>query len=435
MTDLFPLLLIVVCLGLEGLFSGGEIALISADIHKIRNRAAGGSRSALTALRLLEKPERFLATTLTGTNLCQVTSTAAATALFISMFGAARGELVSVIVMVPAILILGELIPKSLFQQRAEFIAVRISRFIRISSWLLFPLVYAIGKISRATVQIATGEKTTGGGLPIITKTGLKFLLARPDQGSDIRQAEREMVRRILDFSEVTVDRIMVPLSAMAALPVTATLGDAVQVISDRKYLRIPVYQDQIFNIIGMIHYFDLLETLGGEGIGKSGLSGEEAVASCLKPVGLYVPEAKPAKDLIVELRSRGERMAVVVDEYGGAVGIVTIEDIMAAIVGEIDDDYDSGTRLYRIVGPGRYLFNARISLEKVRQLIPMEIPEGDYESLGGFILHSMGKIPNKRETLRVGTVLFVIEDVEPKSVKEVLAIVSALPEGQAGLS
>jgi len=435
MSELFSLVLIFVCLGLEGLFSGGEIALIAADVHKIRHQAARGSRSARLALRLLDRPERFLATTLTGTNLCQVTSTAAATALLISLFGAARGELLSVVIMVPAILIVGELIPKSLSQQRAEFIAVRISWFIWASSWLLFPLVYAISKISRGTVHITTGEKAAGGGLPFITKSGLKFILARSDHGSDIRQAEREMVRRILDFSEVTVARIMVPLSAMTALPVTATLGEAARVISERKYLRIPVYQDQIFNIIGILHYFDLLEALAQRRSDSSALAGAETIAACLKPVVLYVPEAKPAKELIVELRSRGERMAVVVDEYGGAVGIVTIEDILEEIVGEIDDEYDSGARLYRIVGPGRYLFNARISVEKVRQLIPMEIPEGDYESLGGFILHSMGRIPKRRETLKVGTVLLVIEDVDPKSIMEVLAIVPSRPEGPAGLS
>ena len=435
MADLLSPLLILVCLGLEGLFSGGELALIAADIHKIRHQAERGSRSALKALQLLERPERFLATTLTGTNLCVVTSTAVATALFISLFGESRGELISVVVMVPAILIMGELIPKSLFQQRAEVVAIRISWFIWTFSWLFFPLVYAISKVSRGTVHITTGEKAAGGGAPFITKSGLKFLLGRPDKGSDIQRAEREMVRRILDFSEVTVGRIMVPLSAMAALPVTATLEEAALVISERRYLRIPVYQNQIFNITGILHYFDLLEALKERRSDGSTPAGGDTIAACVKPVVLYVPEAKPAKDLIVELRSRGERMAVVVDEYGGAVGIVTIEDILEEIVGEIDDEYDSGTRLYRIVGPGRYLFNARISVEKVRQLIPMEIPEGDYETLGGFILHSMGRIPKRRETLKVGTILLVIEDVDPKSIMEVLAIVPSRPEGPAGLS
>jgi CBS domain containing-hemolysin-like protein len=140
-----------------------------------------------------------------------------------------------------------------------------------------------------------------------------------------------------------------------------------------------------------------------------------------VKPVVFYVPETKIAKDLLIELHVRGERMAVVVDEYGGAVGIVTLEDILEEIVGEIDDEYDTGERMHKRIGSGKYLFNAKISIEKVKQLIPLELPQGDYETLGGFLLYKMGKIPKRKDTLRYGNILFVIEDADVKSIKEVL--------------
>jgi putative hemolysin len=140
-----------------------------------------------------------------------------------------------------------------------------------------------------------------------------------------------------------------------------------------------------------------------------------------VKPVVFYVPETKIAKDLLIELHVRGERMAVVVDEYGGAVGIVTLEDILEEIVGEIDDEYDTGERMHKRIGSGKYLFNAKISIEKVTQLIPLELPQGDYETLGGFLLYKMGKIPKRKDTLRYGNILFVIEDADVKSIKEVL--------------
>ena len=421
MDDFSSLLMILSCICLEGLFSGGELAFVASDVNKLRQKANMGSRSAKLALRLLEKPDWFLSTTLTGTGLCVVTSTSIATALFISVFGLAQGPMLAVAVMIPTLLIMGEIIPKSIFQQHAEFVAMRLSWFIWVSSWLLFPVVFVISKISRGAIRISTGEKDIVSS-SYITKDGLKYILRHRSEESDILGTERDMIRNIIDFFEVTADKIMVPLSAMTSLPVTATLREAVQLASEKKYLRIPVYRDQIFNIIGIFHYFDLLEALHGQASSRpSLLGGDETIESHLKPVVYYIPETKLAKELLVELLIRGERMAVVVDEYGGALGIVTIEDILEEVVGEIDDEYGSGEKMYKKIGAGKYLVNAKISVDRINQLLPLDIPHGDYETLGGFLLCKMEKIPKRRDTLRHGNNLFVIEDADARSIKEVL--------------
>jgi len=418
--NLLSLLLIIICLGLEGLFSGGEIAFISSDINKIRQRARSGSRSAALTIKLLERPEWFFSTVLTGTNLCVVVSTTVATALFISILGPVHGEMVSVAVMVPTVLVMAEIIPKSICQQHAESVATRLCWFIWTASWILFPAVYLISRISRGTVRIFTGERDVSPS-PYITREGLKAILANRGPQSDILSREKEMIKHIFDFTEVTADKIMVPLSTMTALPVTATLREAALLAAEKKYLRIPIYHDQIFNIIGILHYFDLLKGLHGHDQDRPPLSPDDTVASCLRPAVFYVPETKLAKELLVELQERGERMAIVVDEYGGAVGIVTIEDILEEIVGEIDDEY--GEKLYKKIGPGKYLFQAQVSVEQIHQMIPLEIPEGDYETLGGFLLYRMGKIPKRKETFRYGDVLFVIEDADIKAIREVLVV------------
>ncbi|HUH67069.1 MAG TPA: hemolysin family protein, partial [Syntrophales bacterium] len=355
---------------MEGLYSGGELALVASDINKVRQRANKGSRSARVALKLLERPAWFLSTTLSGTGLCVVTSTSVATALFISLFGLAKGPMLAVIVMIPTLLIAGEIIPKSIFQQHAESVAVRLSWFIWISSLLLFPIVFIISIISRGAIRISTGE-TGIASSPYITKGGLKHVLRHKAPESDILGSESEMIRNIIDFFEVTVEKIMVPLCAVTSLPVTSTLHEALRLVSEKKYLRIPVYRDQIFNVIGILHAFDLLEALHRRT--ADGLSlpvGDETVGSCVKPAVYYVPENKLAKELLVELLTRGERMAVVVDEYGGALGIVTIEDILEEVVGEIDDEYGSGEKPYKKIATGRYLVNAKISIEKINQLL-----------------------------------------------------------------
>jgi CBS domain containing-hemolysin-like protein len=414
---------------LEGLYSGGEIAYISSDIHRIRSKAQKGSRSAVRALKLLESPEWFLATTLTGTNLSIVTSTTLATALLITMLGTSRGEMTSLLIMVPTLLLM--IVSRSLFQQHAETMAIRLAHFIWYSSFLLFPAVYLIAKLSRGTLKISTGE--TGRPYTYVTKKGLKYLLEKQGVNTDILRVEKDMVTNIIDFSDVTVGRIMVPLSKMISLPVTATLREAEKLAADKNYLRIPVYRDQIFNIIGILHYFDLSEILRTQGANTSNAEENETIECCVKPVVFYVPETKIAKDLLIELHVRGERMAVVVDEYGGAVGIVTMEDILEEIVGEIDDEYDSGEKMHKRIGPGKYLFNAKISIEKINQVIPLELPERDYETLGGFLLYHMGKIPKRKEALRYENTLFVIEDADAKSIKEVLIELSGDADRDVG--
>lgn len=417
MDNIVALALIVLCLCLESLYSGGEIAFISSDIHRIRSRAQKGSRSAQRALKLLESPEWFLATTLTGTNVSIVTSTTLATAFFITMLGTARGEMISLLIMVPTLLLM--IVSRSLFQQHAETMAIKLAHFISYSSFLFFPAVYVIAKLSQGTLKISSGE--AGRPYSYVTKNGLKYILEKQDTHTDILRVEKDMVRNIIDFSDVTVSRIMVPLSNMVSLPVTATLQEAEKLAAAKNFLRIPVYRDQLFNIVGILHYFDLLEMLSTESANRSPGETHKTVEHCVKPVVFYVPETKVAKELLIELHVRGERMAVVVDEYGGAVGIVTLEDIIEEIVGEIDDEYDSGERMHKRIGPGKFLFNAKISIEKIMQLIPLDIPQGDYETLGGFLLFKMGKIPKKKDTLRYGNALYVIEDADVKSIKEVL--------------
>jgi len=418
--NLVTLTLIVLCLCLEGLYSGGEIAYISSDIHRIRSKAQKGSRSAVRALKLLESPEWFLATTLTGTNLFIVTSTTLMTALCLAHFGPSQGEAISLLVMIPTLLVM--IISRSVFQQHAETLSIKLSRFIWLSSFFFFPVVYLIARISKGTVKISTGE--TERSYSYVTKNGLKYLLEE-EAGGDILSVEKDMVKNIIDFSDVTVGSIMIPLSAMTVLSATATFEDAVRLAAGKRYLRLPVFRDQIFNIIGILHFFDLLEAKHNRAAHPDIFPQDVTVESCVKPVAFYVPETKPAKELLIELQMRDERMAVVVDEYGGAVGIVTMEDILEEIVGEIEDEYESGEKLYKKLGPRKYLFNARIHVEKIRQVIAVDIPDGDYETLGGFLLYKMGKIPQKKETLRYGNTLFVIEDADAKSIKEV---VIALP-------
>lgn len=406
-------LLILVFLLLEGFFSGGEIALVASDIHRIRQKALAGSRSASLVLKFLERPEWFLATTLAGTDICIIVNTSMATSVFISLFGAAGG-VYTIAVMIPLVIVAAEIIPKSIFQQRPESVALRIAGFIQTASWILYPLVFVVAWIARGGVYALTGG-TAGSYSPYITKQGLKFLIRERSGKSDLRRTEKEMIRRVFDFSEATVDRIMVPLSHVTVLEESVAIQDAVALIREKGFSRVPVYRESIFHITGILHSFDLLRARPDEK--------EKTIKPYVRSNVYYVPDTKSASELLLELQRRGEVMAVVVDEYGGAVGVVTVEDLLEEVVGEIEDEYDRGEKPYLKVGPGRYLFNARTNLERIRELIHLEIPEGDYETLGGFILNRLGRIPKRRESIREGDVLFVVEDADSRSIREVLIV------------
>ena len=414
---ILPILLFVI---MEGLFSGGELALIASDTHKIRLKAEKGSRSARIAMKLLDRPEWFLSTTLTGTNLCQITNTALATAFFISLFGIEKGEVVSIAVMIPLVLILGEVAPKGIAQHHADFIAPRIAWFIWAASWAFYPAVWILSRISKGVVY-AFSKRTGDVYSHYITKSGLESLLKSGEETGDITLSEKEMIQQVLDFSDYTVDRIMVPLSTVTLVPVTATLGEACRIIRKKKYSKIPVYREDIFNIIGIIDVFDLMRDLTVKG-SKATLINEAGEGSIKEQI-LYVPETQRASDLFFELQQTGEHMAIIVDEYGGAIGIVTMEDILEEIVGEIDDEYKTGHE-YKKVGRGQYLLKGQMKIDHIRKLLPVTIPQGDYETLAGFLLNAMGKIPKPRESFKVGDSLFVIDDADARSVKQVLVVI-----------
>ena len=408
---------IFICLVLEALYSGGEVALFSSDINKMKFLAGRGSSSAGQAVKLLETPEWFISTTLIGTNLSIIVASTLATGIFISYFGPVHGEQISLIVMLPTLFIM--IIVRSFFQHYAETMAIKIAYFIRWSSVVFYPLAYVIAGISRQAVLFSTDQKLKQASY--ITKEGLKFILGEKTEGSDILKTEREMVTRVFDFSELTADKIMVPISALTALSIGAKIEEAVQVFTSKKYLRIPVYQDTVYNIIGILHYFDLLETLIGNKDNLENTDAATTIASFLQTDVFFVPETKKASELLIDMQRRHEHMAIVVDEYGGAVGIVTIEDIGEEIVGSIDDEYTTGERLYKKIAPGRYLINSRMEVDDLNKVLSTKFPDGNYETLGGFLMNRMGKIPQRRERLEYNGITFIIENADQKSVKEVL--------------
>jgi CBS domain containing-hemolysin-like protein len=200
----------------------------------------------------------------------------------------------------------------------------------------------------------------------------------------------------------------MIPLIEVSAVEDKYTIEETIAIISKKGYSRLPVYHERIDNIIGVINSFDLLNT-----------ANEQSIKPFVRTV-LYVPEFKPVDELLVEMQKKGNHLAIVVDEYGGTMGIITIEDILEEIVGEIKDEYDVDRRLYLKTGWNKYLINARMEIDQIHELLHLSLPDGDFETLGGFLLEKFGHIPKPGEIAKHQNLTFTIVSADERSIGEV---------------
>ena len=391
---------------LEGFFAASEISLISANYRRLKHRAEEGQRGARWALWLLERPEHMVATCLVGANLAEISNTILVSALLIQWFGA-WGEIGAMLLLPPLILLLAEITPKSIGRQHPTRIAQSVAPILLVVSWLIYPITLIFATLSRAALWVTGARKTSE--LPFITREDLSLVVKKTGPEVDLERAERQIIHRILYFSLRTVKEVMVPLVRVAAISDTSTVAQALAEFRATRFSRLPVYHLRIDNLVGVLHDFDLL---GEEPSGKS-------IKPFVRPVH-FVPEIKKVDQLLPEMQRKGIHLAAVVDEYGGTVGIVTIEDLLEEIVGEIADEFDQAVIPFRKLGEDHYLINARTKVESLNEALNLDLPPGDYETLAGFIISQLGDLPRAGEQLRWRNVRFVVRSAEARSIKEV---------------
>ncbi len=397
----------LVCVVFEAFFSGSEIAMVAADRTRLRQRAQNGDRGARLAEAFLEKPQVLLATTLMGTNLATVTFSVTV-AIALVGHGGVDSEFFAILLVTPVTLILGEAVPKSLFQQYADRLAPRIVYPLRVAMIVLRPAVWLMSAFATMMTKVFGTES----GRAFITREELSFLIeTEPATSSEITAGEREMIQNVFDFSERTVGDVMAPLSEVMALAEDTKVRHAALEIVDKQHSRIPVYRSRLDDIVGILHVFDLLH---------AGKRAPERTVGEIARAATYVPETKLAVDLLVELQAAGAHLAVVVDEYGGAVGIVTMEDILEEIVGEIEDEYDAPAPI-RQEKPGLWRIQGKAPIARINEELGLDLPESDaYESIAGLILDHMKRIPREGETMTTGSATIRIASASARAVDEV---------------
>ncbi|MCB1858443.1 MAG: HlyC/CorC family transporter [Gammaproteobacteria bacterium] len=402
------LLIIAFCLLLEGFFSGSEIGVVSSDQIKLRHKAAKGSKGAKLALQMLEKPEWLLSVTLVGTNISVVTNTTMATALMIHLFGE-NGSWLAVVVAAPLIWIFGEIVPKSVFQQRADVLTPYVIFILRFFSYLFYPILLIFSFLTRVLTKIAGGGERN----PFTLREEIVTMMQMPaTEEGDIRPAEQNMIRRMFNFSETTVQDVMVPLIEVIAIEREASCGEARAISSEYAHVRLPVFEERIDRICGILHTLDLLEA-----------DPETPIAEYIRPA-VYVPASKNIKELMFELRRKKTVVAVVVDEFGGSEGIITIEDIMEEVVEDLEDEYDKQEHTDQVViqrmGERDYIVNARAEMNELCETLGIELRRGNYATLAGYILEKLHTVPTTGTVVSENDITLTVHRSSAQSVLEV---------------
>lgn len=412
---------------LSALFSGSEVALFSLDATSKETLAASDDHASRRVLALLEKPRQALITILLLNTLVNVMAAILAAVVAAQAAGSfgwspALTVVLEVVVLTFVLLVVSEITPKLIATRHAIAFSRRTSGVLLPLHRVLHPLSSGLAR-SMQRVQDALDAPPRP-----LSPEDLKAMAEIGEAHGTLEEEERELIHSIVEFGETTVREIMVSRLDVVALPVKATLPEALDLIRESGHSRLPLYLEHLDSILGIVYAKDLLPYLDGDGASPQM---EQMDWTRIARAPLFVPQSKKLDDLLNEFRLKKTHMAIVVDEYGGTAGLVTMEDVLEEIVGDIRDEHDENEAvLYERVGEHAYRFDARIDLDELNEILGLELDTEsfDFETLGGLIFHVTGSIPAEGEEVEFGPLQMTVQSVETHRIGHVLVEVRPEP-------
>jgi CBS domain containing-hemolysin-like protein len=402
------------CLVATMFFSAAEMAFIAANRLRLRHLAEEGSATAAHYLEAFRHPERSLSTAMMGVTIAHIVAASVATWALIGWLGH-LAPIVVTLVLTPVMLVFGEIIPKAIAREWATSLILRLYRPLTWASVLLAPFVALAHAIVSAVLRpFGAGRSDTR---QFVSREELKALLQLEPGEADVTTQEAEMIDKIFDLGDTTVREVMVPLVEVAMLPEDATPEAAIELIHQRGFSRIPVYRQRETSVVGVVAAMDLL------------IRGTEVrTLAELMRQPYFVPETKRIDDLLRELQRNRIHLTVVVDEYGGSVGIVTLEDVVEQIVGEIQDEHDRTPASVDRLPDGSYLVAARTNIDELNEALDWTLPKQDYETVAGLVLATLGRIPRTGEVFHIPGYAITVMDADARRVAAVKIAAASSP-------
>jgi len=392
-----------------------ETAISRVGRAKAHHLAQDGNRSGTALVRIAEDPAPFLNVVLLVTLLSHITATVLATIVAIRVFANA-GEVVATVVMTVVIFIFAEVVPKTFTVQRTDRVALAMARPILWIARVLRPLSKVLIAISNAMMVLLPGRGLPKG--PFVTEEEIRHMVDVAEEEQEIEEDERELIHSVFEFGDTVVREVMVPRPDMVVLHSDTSFNDALKTIVEAGYSRIPLFEGDTDNIIGVLYAKDLLKR-----IHENGKSGK---VSSLGRAPTFIPEQKKVSELLREMQSQHVHMAIVVDEYGGTAGLVTIEDLIEEIVGEIVDEYDKEEPLVEPIDDDTIRVDAKMPIDEVNELLGVDLPHEEWDTVGGLVFGLTGRVPVAGEKVKVDSIEFRTERVTGRRIQKV--VIKRLP-------
>jgi len=404
------LLIIVIALILAALAASAETSLTSISRVRLRTLVEQKVPQAILIDRMHRDPNAYLSTILIFNTVAIIVASSAATLLALRLYRERVAEWLVSLLLSLIVLVLCEITPKTLALQRAERVALRLARLVAAATWVMRPVVFVLTAVTRLILRILGGRAQVRG--PFVTEEELKMLVSVGEEEGVLEEEEREMIHGIFEMGDMRVREVMVPRTDLVAIEVNEPVEKAVELVTKHGHTRIPVYEGGLDHIIGVLYAKDLLRAV---------VRGEQKTLRDIARKPYFTPESNKVQDVLRDLRKNRVHMAIVVDEYGGTAGAVTIEDIIEEIVGPIQDEYDVGEEdEIQFISPNEVVLDGRVSVDDVNELLKLNIAADDYDTIGGYVLNQLGAAPKVGATLKLGNAELRVEAVQGTRIKKV---------------
>jgi len=406
------LVFLVVCLLLSAFFSSSETAFISLQRIRIEHLVNTEVKGARRVARMIERPEKLLSTILLGNNFVNIAATALATFLAIHIWGEQWGILIATIGLTTILLVFCETTPKTIATQHAERLSLIFARPIEVLSWLLTPFVLVLS-------WIASGFSKLAGGTPVprslASEDEIRTMISVGHKEGTVEKEEAEMLHKVFDFGNRPVHEAMVPRPEVVCIEKGSKLADFLNLYAESPLSRFPVYQENMDNVVGILSVKDVLMAQA------NGTMDRESIIDDLVRPAYFTPETKRISELFAEMRDKNYRMAIVIDEFGGTAGIVSLSRLVEEIVGPVGDEFAEAEKEYETINEYTFQIDGGMRIEEANEEMDLELPSGDYETVAGFVLNLLGHIPKPGERLRYKGLKLGITEMRGVKIEKIL--------------
>lgn len=396
---------LVILLGFSAFFSASETGLMTLSKIRLRHMVDAEIKGADRVNKLLKNPSKLLGGILVGNNVANIGASALATSLAIKYWGDS-GVGIATAVMTILVLIFGEITPKSLAAQNSEKIALKIAKPLSIITFILNPIVVVLIYITNTFIKILGGE--VGKQKPFITEEELKTMVSVSHEEGVLEGEEKQMIYNVFEFGDSQAKDVMTPRTDMIVANVDSTYEELIKIFKEEQFSRLPIYQDTIDNIIGVLYLKDLIFF-------------EDEIEKFTIEKHMRIPyftyEFKSTVDLFADMRLKRVPIAILLDEYGGTAGLVTIEDLVEEIVGDLDDEYDDDTDQIEVVKEDEFIVAGNTRINMVNEMIGLNIESEDFDTIGGFVTGIHGRLPKTGETIIYNDTKFIIQNTSKNRI------------------